>query len=212
MMPSFFQRRSTHHQRRRPALSERLPATGVVWNTLTENTSLNIENWNPGQHDRSGFDCGVERLNNFLNLSAKKQRKDDMIRVYVAVEPGDARILGYHAINVGTMNVTELTKPPRGTPSHGEIPVLFLGQVAVDQRAQGRRVGSLLMHHVFEKSCVIADEAGCHAVLLDVMSDGDPEAFVRRKGWYEEFGFRSFVSNEARMFMTMKQVREIVTA
>ena len=40
------------------------------------------------------------------------------------------------------------------------------------------------MHHVFEKACVIADEADCHAILLDVMSDGDAEALTRRKGCY----------------------------
>lgn len=176
---------------------------------LTEETSINIESWDPGRHDRSGFDCGVERLNNFLNLSAKKQQKDDMTRVYVAVLPEDTAILGYHAINVGTMNVAELAKPPRGTPSHGEIPVLFLGQVAVDLKAQGLGIGGLLMHHVFEKARVIADEVGCHAVLLDVMSDGDAEAFDKRKGCYEDFGFQSFSSNEARMFMTMKQVRSV---
>lgn len=177
---------------------------------LTEDTLVNIEKWNPVRHDHSGFDCGVGRLNNFLKLSAKKQQKDDMSRVYVAVEPGETMILGYHAINVGTMNVAELARRPRGTPTHGEIPVLFLGQVAVDQLAQGLGVGSLLMHHVFEKACIIADEAGCHAVVLDVMSDGDREALVRRKGWYEEFGFQSFASNAARMFMTIKQVRQII--
>lgn len=106
-----------------------------------------------------------------------------MSRVYVAVEPGKTMILGYHAINVGTMNVTELARRPRGAPSRGEIPVHFLGQVVVDQKAQGLGIGSLLMHHVFEKACVIADEAGCHAVVLDVMSDGDPDAFARRKEW-----------------------------
>ena len=179
---------------------------------LTENAFLSIEVWNPGRHDHSGFDCGVERLNNFIKLSAKKQQKDNMTRVYIAVEPGDTRMLGYHAINVGSMDVTELAKSPRGTPRHGLIPVLFLGQVAVDQRVQGLGIGSLLMHHVFEKACVIADEAGCHAVLLDVMSDGDTDAFSRRKGWYEQFGFQSFASNEARMFMTIKQVRQLVGA
>ena len=133
-----------------------------------------------------------------------------MTRVYVAVSSDETRILGYHAINVGTMNVTELAKPPKGVPSHGEIPVLFLGQVAVDLKVQGLGVGSLLMHHVFEKACVIADEAGCHAVLLDVMSDGDAEAFAKRKGWYEGFGFQGFDSTKVRMFMTMKQIRQIV--
>jgi len=179
---------------------------------LTKETLVSIERWNPRRHDRSKFDCGVRRLNNFLNLSARKQQQDDMTRVYVAVASGATQILGYHAINVGTMHVGEITKPPRGTPGHGEIPILFFGQVAVDRKAQGFGVGSLLMYHVFEKTRVIADEAGCHAVLLDVMSDGDAEAFARRKGWYEDFGFQSFASNEARMFMTMTHVRRILEA
>lgn len=68
-------------------------------------------------------------------------------------------------------------------------------------------IGSLFMHHVFEKAGVIADEAGYHAILLNVMSDGDTEAFRRGMGRYQEFGFQSFADNEARMFMTMKQVR-----
>ncbi len=176
---------------------------------LTEESSINIESWNPARHDHSGFDCGVKRLNNFLKLSAKKQQRDDMTRVYAAVSSGQTTILGYHAINVGTMNAAALAKVPRGTPRHGEIPVLFLGQVAVDLRAQGLGVGSLLMHHVFEKAAVIADKVGCYAILLDVMSDGDAEAFHKRKGWYEEFGFQSFASIESRMFMTIKQVRAL---
>ena len=179
---------------------------------LTRESPLDIESWKPAHHDRSGFDCGVERLNNFLKLSARKQQKDDMTRVYVAVEPGSTAILGYHAINVGTMNVAELEKPPRGAPIHGEIPVLFVGQIAVDLKAQRLVVGSILMHHAFEKACMIADQAGCHAILLDVMADGDDDAFSQRKAWYEAFGFQTFASNKARMFMTMKQVREVTSS
>jgi len=81
--------------------------------------------------------------------------------------------------------------------------------VAVDLKAQGLGVANLLTYHVFQKARVIADEAGCHAILLDVMSDGDADALARRKDRYEDFGFQSLASNEARMFMAMKQVRQI---
>ena len=175
----------------------------------TKDSEFNIEKWNPKHHQHHAFDCGVGRLNNFLKLTAKKQQKDDMARVYVIVEDGDASILGYHAINVGVMDVTELPKKPRGTPSHNQIPVLFLGQVAVDKTAQGLGIGSLLMHHVFEKAVAIANEAGCHAILLDVVSDGGDGEFARRKSWYEDFGFQSFASKPARMFMTIEQARQI---
>jgi len=135
-----------------------------------------------------------------------------MTRVYVVVEEGSPRILGYHAVNLGMMNVDELKRRPRGAPDHGEVPVLFLGQVAVDRAAQGKGLGGILMHHVFEKACVIADMAGCHAIVLDVISDGGEAEFTRRKGWYKSFGFANFASNPARMFLVMKQVRAVVQA
>ena len=176
----------------------------------TEHPAFRIELFDAARHDRDHFDCGVRRLNNYLKLSAKKQQKDDMTRVYVVVEEGSPRILGYHAINLGMMNVDALERRPRGAPDHGEIPVLFLGQVAVDEAEQGRGLGGILMHHVFEKACVIADAAGCHAIILDVISDGGEVDFVRRKAWYESFGFATFPSNSARMFLAMKQVRALV--
>jgi len=175
-----------------------------------ETGDLRIELFDPARHDRAGFACGVERLDNYLKLSAKKQQKDDMTRVYVAVEDGQATVLGYHAINLGMMNVEALARRPRGAPDHGELPVLFLGQVAVSEAAQGHGIGSILMHHVFEKACRISEQAGCFAIVLDVMGDGGEEAFQRRRAWYAAFGFQPFASNRARLFMTMKQVRAIV--
>ena len=110
------------------------------------------------------------------------------------------------------MNVDELKRQPRGAPDHGEIPVLFLAQVVVDREAQGRGLGGILMHYVFEKACVIADAVGCHAIILDVVSDGGEEEFTRRKAWYESFGFATFASSPARMFVAMTQVRAVVQA
>ena len=176
----------------------------------TKGPDLRIEYFDPARHNRAGFSCGVERLDNYLKLNAKKQQKDDMTRVYVVTEDGSTDILGYHAINLGMMNVDELKRRPRGAPDHGEVPILFLGQVAISEAAQGQGLGSILMHHVFEKANTIDNEAGCFAIVLDVMSDGDTAAFKRRLEWYAAFGFQAFASNPSRMFMTMKQVRAII--
>lgn len=176
----------------------------------TERCALRIERFDPDHHDRAAFTCGVGRLDHFLKLNARKQQKNDLTRVYVAVKDGATVVLGYYAINVGMMNVDELDKRPRGAPRHGEIPVLFLGQVAVSESAQGQGIGSTLMHHVFLKAQNISTEAGCHAIVLDVMSDGDEAAFRKRVQWYAAFGFSPFASMPARMFMTMSQVRGVL--
>ena len=68
------------------------------------------------------------------------------------------------------------------------------------------------MHHVFEKTSLVADAAGCHEIILDVISDGGEAEFARRKAWYESFGFATFASNPARMFLATKQVRAVVQA
>ena len=170
---------------------------------------VRIEKFDPKRHDYKGFVCGVERLDNYIIKTAKKHQSKDMTRVYVVVEDGANKILGYHAINLGMMNVDLLQVRPSGAPSHGELPILFLGQVAIDRNAQGEGLGSILMHHVFQKARVISEEAGCYAVVLDVMSDGGEEDFKRRKRWYELFGFQSFKSHSSRMFMTMKQIRAV---
>lgn len=118
--------------------------------------------------------------------------------------------LGHRAINVGAMNVADLARRPPGNPSVGEIPVRLLGQVAADRVAQGIWVGCLLMPQEFENTRFSADEAGCHAILLDVVSGGGSAAIVRRTRWREDFGFQNLASNKARMFMTINQVREFV--
>ena len=176
---------------------------------------LRIERFDPQRHDVSAFDCGALRLNNYLRFTAKKRQAADMARTYVvcaAAAPSPAPVLGYHAINVGRMTVDALARPPRDAPRHGEIPVLFLGQVAVALTAQNQGLGRILMHHVFAKATAIAEIAGCYALLLDVMADDGRAAFEKRRDWYAAFGFTPFPSDEARMFMTMDQLRALTAA
>ena len=173
-------------------------------------TPLRIELFDPDRHDRSEFRCGVDRLDNFLRLSAKKQQRADMSRVYVVVADGSSIILGYHAINLGSIDLSALPKKPRGAPAHGELPALFISQVAVDLTSQGQGIGDILMHHIFQKAVTVANQAGCYALVLDVMADGGEAMFHVRAQWYRRFGFIPFSIRPSRMFMTMQQVRNLV--
>lgn len=176
----------------------------------TDDRPLEIRLYDPARHVRADFDCGHARLNNFLKLSAKKQQKRDFTRVYVLTYQGEDRILGYSALNAGRIDADQLPVRARGLPSHGAIPVLMLGQVAVNKTDGGQGLGGILMHHAFEKTVAVAEQVGCHALILDVVSDDGEDAFQRRKDWYAGFGFVEFPSNPARMFMPLAQVRRVV--
>jgi ribosomal protein S18 acetylase RimI-like enzyme len=102
-----------------------------------------IEQFDPGRHERSGFSCGTDRLDNFLRFSARKQQKDDFTRVFVAVAEGSPKVLGYYALNAHAIATGDLgADRPRHTPSTGSIPALYLSMIAVDRSQQGKGLGS----------------------------------------------------------------------
>ena len=167
---------------------------------------IEIRLFDPARHDRAGFDCGVRRLNNFIQRSAKKQHAGDIVRVYVALHPGDDTVLGYHSINAYSMNADDLGPlKPKATPPHNTLPAIYLSMIAIDKRSQGRGLGSILLDHAKQKALAVANQLGAFAMVLDVLDDdGEAEA---RVAWYAKHGFQSFPSNRLKMFLTVETIR-----
>lgn len=55
----------------------------------------------------------------------------------------------------------------------------------------------------------VSDEIGTCVVVLDVFEDADPDAVVRRKTEYEDFGFISFPGLPLRLFMPIQTARAL---
>ena len=167
-----------------------------------------IEPFDPGRHDRAGFSCGTDRLDNFLRLSARKQQKDDFTRVFVAVADGSPEVLGYYALNAHSVATEELgSDSPRSAPRTGSIPALYLSMIAVDERRQGKGLGSDLAVDALGRALNVASEVGLKLVVLDVIDDGGEEVFARRMEFYKRLGFRSFQDRPERMFITIDTIR-----
>ncbi|OUU54164.1 MAG: hypothetical protein CBC12_01675 [Candidatus Puniceispirillum sp. TMED52] len=58
---------------------------------------------------------------------------------------------------------------------------MFWGQIAIDKQQQNNGIGSILRHRVFETASLVADQIGCHAILLDVISDSGEKIRQKRK-------------------------------
>jgi GNAT superfamily N-acetyltransferase len=173
---------------------------------------IEIRLFNPARHDRTGFDCGVRRLNNFIQRSAKKQQAGDLVRVYVAVRPGEGRVLGYHSINAYSLNADDLGPlKPKATPPHNTLPAIYLSMIAIDKSRQGRGVGSILLDHAKQKALAVADRVGAFAMVLDVLDDDGEAAAEARVAWYAKHGFQSFPSNWLKMFLTVETIRQTYT-
>ena len=170
-----------------------------------------IEPFDPTRHERSGFSCGTERLDNFLRFSAKKQQqKDDFTRVFAAVAEGSPKILGYYALNAHAVATGELgADRPKRAPNTGSVPALYLSMIAVDRSSQGKGLGSDLAVDALGRARNVAGEVGLKLVVLDVIGDGGSEAFARRMEFCRGLGFRSFQDRPERMFITIGTIRSM---
>ena len=171
-------------------------------------SAIVIEPFDPGRHDRSGFSCGTDRLDNFLRFSARKQQKDNFTRVFVAVAEGSPEVLGYYALNAHAVATADLgADRPRRAPNTGSIPALYLSMIAVDRSRQGKGLGSDLAVDALGRALNVAGEVGLKLVILDVIGDGGNEAFAHRMEFYRRLGFQSFQDRPERMFITIDTIR-----
>ena len=82
-----------------------------------------IEPFDPARHDRTGFSCGVEAVDNYFKKTAGKLVSAGNVRLFVMVS-SDGNLIGFYAINAPGATVAAvvaLGPPPlvRGQPMSG---------------------------------------------------------------------------------------------
>ena len=163
--------------------------------------------FDPIRHDRSGFACGIERIDNFLLRTARKHQEGDFTRVFVATRSGEAAILGYYAINAHKLSGDNLPDVlTRRGPRHG-VPAAYLSMIGVSASGQGSGLGTLLLADALRRILSASDSIGVKAVVLDVIDDGGEAAARRRAAFYLRMGFQPFPGQPSRMFISISDVR-----
>jgi GNAT superfamily N-acetyltransferase len=153
-------------------------------------------------HDRTGFDCGVAALDEWLKKLVSQYEKRDLARAYVAVNPGNPQVLGYYALSNHRVSYEAL--PPeqaKGLP-HIDIPVVLLGKLAVDQTAKGQGLGAFLLIDALRRSLYLADQIGVRAVEVDAIDDA-------AKAFYLKFGFVPLLDDQRHLFLPMQTIRKL---
>lgn len=170
-----------------------------------------IEAFDPGRHERKAFSCGVDQLDNFLKLSARKQQKRNFTRVWVAIAPPSLRVLGYYAVNSHAIVTSDFPeKLARKAPRHGRVGAAYLSMFAVDTTIQGQGLGRALLFDAFRRIALVSAQVGVFALVLDVLDDGNAKAMAKRAAFYEDAGFISFPGLPLRMFMPIEVVRRVL--
>lgn len=152
-------------------------------------------------HDRKSFDCGDEDVNRFFWEKALQDQERDLSRTMVLTDypRSPRRVAGYHTL---VMSQVRQEKIPNDRPRiKRDIPVILLGQLGVDLKFQGKRLGDLLLVDVQARVEEIAKKVGIRALMLDARDE-------KLAGWCEKHDFVRFPGS-LRMFKSIEAIRQL---
>ncbi|MFG0265955.1 MAG: GNAT family N-acetyltransferase [Rhodopirellula sp. JB055] len=166
------------------------------------NSAWTIEPFERKRHERAGFDCGVDVLNDCLAIKISPYEKRDLARTYVLVEEGSITIRGYYAFSNHTVVFEALPgDQAKGSPQI-DIPVVLLGRLAVDQNSHGEGLGEFLLMDALRRAEYLAARIGIQAVEVEAINE-------HAKQFYLKFGFTPPQDDPQHLFLPVKIIRKL---
>ncbi|MES9882022.1 MAG: N-acetyltransferase [Sedimenticola sp.] len=152
-------------------------------------------------HDRKGFDCGDQKLNEFLQKTARQHANREISRTFVLID-GDSpkTILGYYTLTVCEVMPSEISDPRLQRYPH-PMPAAKLARLAICADSQQNGFGENLLLNAMECSARISENAGLVGMFVD--------AKVRRAaGYYMRFGFIPTENNHLVLYLPIATIRQ----
>jgi GNAT superfamily N-acetyltransferase len=151
-------------------------------------------------HDRTGFDCGVPALKEYLQRYARQNHESGGAKTFVAVAPeAPAAVLGYYTISPGAIAFAKAQAAITKKLGRYEVPVFRLGRLAVSRAAQGRGLGGDLLFAAGERALAVAQEVGGVALAIDAKDE-------RAAAWYERFGALRLLDDPLRLVLPLDTI------
>ncbi len=152
--------------------------------------------------DRTSFDCGVPKFNDWIRLRAGQFERRDLSRTYVATRANAIVCCGYYALSSHHVSYDALPNDAaKGLPMI-DLPVVLLGRLAVCQSCQGQGLGETLLVDAMRRVVQIAGKIGIRALEVDAID----ESATR---FYLKYGFRSLNDDKRHLFLPMHEIRKL---
>ncbi len=158
------------------------------------------------QHDRAGFDCGSDDLNEYLRRYARQNHDRSHTKTYVAVpitEP--SRILGYYSITPASVDFGTVPEDLTRRFPRYPLPVFLLARLAVHRDLQRQGIGSELFLAAGLRCLRAADEVGGLALFIEAKDEA-------AASWYSRLGAITLLDSEFRLIMPLATIARAVEA
>jgi predicted GNAT family N-acyltransferase len=156
---------------------------------------------------KAGFSCGKHALDDYFARHAVANDAAGIGRAYVLRRrDGDdvalPPVLGFYTLSMALVESARVSEVLRTKLPRYPMPVALIGRLAIDQRAQGRRLGEKLLLDALRRVVDAASIVGCTGVIVDA-KDEDAERF------YAKYDFTTVTTESwpRRMFLSIGTAR-----
>jgi GNAT superfamily N-acetyltransferase len=147
-------------------------------------------------HHVHGFACGEPVLDEWLKRRALSNQGSGASRTFVVTT--DAReVMGYYALAAGAVAHHDATRAVRQNMPD-PIPVMVLARLAVDKRAQGMKMGAVLLQDAVRRCVLVSHNTGVRAMLVHALNDG-------ARQFYAYYGFRESPAHPMTLMLRLAQ-------
>lgn len=147
-------------------------------------------------HRCDGFVSSEPELDTWLMRRAYANQLSGASRTFVVVDAQQA-VVGYYALAAGAVSHQVATSAVRRNMPE-PVPVMVLARLAVDQRAQGVKLGASLLQDAVKRCALVSQHAGIRALLVHALHD-------RAKQFYEHYGFQSSPVHPLTLLLRLQQ-------
>ncbi len=149
-------------------------------------------------HLVTDFSCGEPVLDEWLKRRALNNQLTGASRTFVVVDDAN-RVYGYYALAAGAVAHQLATSAVRRNMPD-PVPVLVLGRLAVDQKAQGMSLGSALLKDAVNRAVTVSQNTGVRALLVHALHE-------RARAFYEHYGFQPSPQHPMTLMLRLSGVR-----
>jgi predicted N-acetyltransferase YhbS len=120
--------------------------------------------------DREAFDCGRDSLNAWFCRHAWSIQENGASRTSVICDLATGSVAGYVALSAGQIERAYLPKRAQ-LNKPDPVPIILLGQLAVDLRYQRRGCARSLMVFVLRTALRVSADIGCIGIVTQPLHD-----------------------------------------
>ena len=149
-------------------------------------------------HLLSDFECGEPALDEWLKRRALNNQATGASRTFVVVNQKN-QVRGFYALAAGAVAHQEATSTVRRNMPD-PVPVLVLGRLAVDRRAQGIQLGGAMLQDAVNRAVAVSQNTGVRALLVHALHE-------RAKRFYLHYGFQESPQHPLTLMLRLSGVK-----